>query len=454
MLTIFDQDAQGGGLRAGLTRRNFLRIGSLGLTGLTLPRLLAADSRNRSRDAKKSLIMIYLVGGPPHIDMWDLKPDAPVEVRGEFRPIRTKVPGIELCEHLPRMANMMDKFAIIRSIVGAQDDHNAFQCYTGRDQRRPMPTGGWPQLGSAVAKLQGAADLSMPPFVSLSYKCTHPPYNEPGPGFLGAGQAGFAALGASRENMVLQGITAGRLHDRRHLLTAMDRLRRDVDASGQMSGMDQFTAQAMDILTSSKLVDALDLSKEDPRVVARYGTGDPTVFMDENGAPRVPQNFLMARRLIEAGVRVVTVAYSKWDWHGGPNNSIFKRQREDLPAFDQGITALVDDLRQRGLDRDVTVIAWGEFGRTPTINSGGGRDHWPRVSGAILAGGGMRTGQVIGATDRLGGEAISRPVTFADVFATLYGNLGIDPNAATISDLQGRPQYLVEPDAKKISELV
>jgi hypothetical protein len=453
MLTIFDRDAPASARRSGVTRRNFLRIGSLGLTGLTLPGILAAEAARPSTGSKKSLIMIYLVGGPPHLDMWDLKPDAPAEVRGEFRPIRTNVSGIDLCEHLPRMASMMDKFAILRSLVGAQDDHHAFQCYTGRDQRRPMPTGGWPQLGSAVAKLQGAANPAIPPFVSLCYKCTHPPYNEPGPGFLGVGQAGFAALGASRDNMVLHGIDSSRMTDRRHLLSAMDRLRRDVDASGQMSGMDVFTSQAMDILTSSKLVDALDLSKEDPRIVARYGTGDPTKFMDDNGAPRVPQNFLMARRLIEAGARVVTVAYSKWDWHGGPNNSIFKRQREDLPVFDQGITALVEDLHQRGLDRDVTVIAWGEFGRTPTVNTGGGRDHWPRVSGAILAGGGMRTGLVIGATDRLGGEAVKRPVTFPDVFATLYHNLGIDPGATTIKDLQGRPQYLVEPGATRITEL-
>ncbi|MEX2185741.1 MAG: DUF1501 domain-containing protein [Pirellulales bacterium] len=454
MLTLFDRDSRS--LRGGMSRRSFLQIGGVGLTGLTLPWLLAAEAASAGAGgggSQKSLIMIYLVGGPPHLDMWDLKPDAPVEVRGEFRPIRTNVPGIELCEHLPRMAKMMDKFAVLRSIVGAQDDHNAFQCYTGRDQRRVMPTGDWPQLGSAVARVQGAANPAMPPFVSLCYRCSHGPYNEPGPGYLGVGQAGFAALGASRENMVLQGVTAGRMNDRRQLLAAMDRLRRDADASGQMSGMDQFTAQAMDILSSSKLADALDLSKEDPRVVARYGTGDATVFMDDNGAPRVPQNFLMARRLIEAGVRVVTVAYSKWDWHGGPGNSIFKRQREDLPVFDQGITALVEDLHARGLDRDVSVIAWGEFGRTPTINAGGGRDHWPRVSGAILAGGGMKMGQVIGATDRLGGEAVSRPVTFPDVFATLYHRLGIDPDAVTIADLQGRPQYLVEPGATRIAEL-
>jgi hypothetical protein len=421
------------------------------LAGLSLPQLLAAESNRNS--SHRSLILIYLVGGPPHLDMWDLKPNAPSEVRGEFRPIPTRVPGIEICEHLPRMAERMDRFAIIRSIVDAQDDHHAFQCYTGRDQRKPMPAGGWPQLGSVVAQLQGPVDTAVPPMVSLCYRCTHGPYNEPGPGFLGVGQSAFQPLTSSRETMSLQGITTDRLTDRRQLLAAVDRWRQQVDRR-LAGGVDRFTEQALGILTSSKLADALDLSKEDPRLVARYGTGDPTIFMDDNGAPRVPQNFLLARRLVEAGARVVTVAYSKWDWHGGPNNSIFKRQREDLPVFDQAITALVDDLYDRGLDQQVTVIAWGEFGRTPVINAGAGRDHWPRVSGAILAGGGLRTGQVIGATDRLGGEAVDRPVSFGDVFATLYHRLGIDTRQTTVNDLHGRPQYLVEPDAEPIAELL
>jgi uncharacterized protein (DUF1501 family) len=221
-----------------------------------------------------------------------------------------------------------------------------------------------------------------------------------------------------------------------------------------MAGMDAFTEQAMGILTSSRLADALDVSREDPRTVERYGTGDPTVFIDGNGAPRVPQSMLLARRLVEAGVRIVTLNYSKWDWHGHPYGSTFDRCKEDSEALDRSITALVDDLHDRGLDRDVTVIAWGEFGRTPKINSNSGRDHWPRVSCALMAGGSMRTGQVIGATDRLAGEAVDRPVTFPEVFATLYHNLGIDPNANTLVDLNGRPQYLVEDNAQPIRELV
>jgi uncharacterized protein (DUF1501 family) len=259
--------------------------------------------------------------------------------------------------------------------------------------------------------------------------------------------------GKGREDLILQGITSDRLADRARLLSSLDRFRRDVDASGMMAGMDSFNQQAMDMLTSSKIADALDLSKEDPRLVERYGTGDTVKRIDDNGAPRVPQSFLAARRLVEAGARVVTVNYSKWDWHGGPKNDIFSRERVDFPIFDQGITALVEDLHQRGLDKDVTVLVWGEFGRTPKISAQVGRDHWPRVAMALLAGGGMPCGQVIGSTDRLGGEADSRPVTFAEVFATLYHNLGIDVNTVTIDDHQGRPRYLVEGGAQPIREL-
>src|SRR5690606_33897852 len=198
----------------------------------------------------------------------------------------------------------------------------------------------------------------------------------------------------------------------------------------------------------------LDLSQEDPEVVKRYGTGDPTKFMDGNGAPRVPQSLLLARRLIEAGARIVTLNYSKWDWHGGTNNSIFKREAQDFPVFDQCVSALVEDLHQRGLADDCTVIIWGEFGRTPKISAQVGRDHWPRVNCALMAGGGMRTGQVIGATDRLAGEVVSRPGTYSEIYATLYHNLGIDPKATTLDDLSGRPQYLLEETAEPLSELV
>jgi hypothetical protein len=347
----------------------------------------------------------------------------------------------------------MDKLIIVRSLVGNQADHDAIQVFNGHHPRKPTPSGGWPQFGSVVAKVQGPVDRAIPPFISLCYTCTHGPYNEPGPGFLGASFAPFRPMGPSREDMVLRGIVMDRLADRKTLLRSFDRVRRDIEASGTMKGMDHFTEQAFGLLTSSRLANALDLSREDPRIIERYGTGNPKIFMDENGAPRVPQSLLMARRLIEAGARVVTLNYSKWDWHGGSYGTIFKREAEDFPVFDQCVSALVEDLHQRGLDRDCTVIIMGEFGRTPKISAQVGRDHWPQVNCVLLAGGGMKTGQVIGATDRIAGEAAARPVTFGELFATLYRNLGISTSQTTLPDLSGRPQYLVEDNAQPLSEL-
>ena len=454
MLARTDPSAPGVALDNRPSRREFLRIGALGVGGMTLAQLLKAEASAGIRSAHKSVILIYLVGGPPHQDMFDLKPDAPKEFAGPWRPVATRVPGIRICEAFPRLARIMDKLVIVRSLVGNQSDHDAIQVFNGFNPRKPKASGGWPQLGSAVAKVQGAVDRATPPFLSLCYPCTHGPYNEPGPGFLGTSFAPFRPKGPARQDMVLRDGWRPRLTERKALLKGFDAFRREVDASGTVKGMDTFTEQAFGLLTSSRLAEALDLSREDARVVARYGTGDPKVFMDGNGAPRVPQSLLLARRLIEAGARVVTLNYSKWDWHGGANNSIFKREAEDFPVFDQCVSALVEDLHQRGLDKDCTVIILGEFGRTPRISAQVGRDHWPQVNCALLAGGGMKTGQVIGATDRIAGEAVKRPVTFGELYATLYRNLGIDVNRTTLPDLSGRPQYLVEDHAQPLRELV
>ncbi|HEY1188417.1 MAG TPA: DUF1501 domain-containing protein [Gemmata sp.] len=443
-----------------LPRRGFLKIGALGLGGLTLPNLLRAEAEAGTRTPHKSVILIYLVGGPPHQDMFDLKPHAPKEVAGPWKPIPTNVNGIQICEALPQLARNMDKLTIVRSLVGNQADHDAIQVYNGHNPKKPAPAGGWPQFGSAVAKLQGAVHPSVPPFVSLCYTCTHGPYNEPGPGFLGQALSPFRAMGRTREDMVLRGVNVSQLADRKTLLKQFDDMRRDTDSSGALKAMDSFTEQAFGLLTSSKMAEALDISKEPLKVVERYGTGDPKVFMDANGAPRVPQSLLMARRLIEAGARVVTLNYSKWDWHGGmntegrKNNSIFVREEEDFPVFDKCVSALVEDLHDRGLDKDCTVVIMGEFGRTPKISAQLGRDHWPNVNCALLAGGGMKTGQVIGSTDKIAGEAASRPVTFGELFATLYHNLGIEADKVTLPDFTGRPQYLVEDPVVPLKELV
>jgi hypothetical protein len=454
MLGLHGRLHRGASFCDGLSRRNFLKIGTLGMAGLTLPQLLRSDAAAGTTSSRKSVIMIYLVGGPPHQDMFDLKPDAPAEIAGPWRPIATNVPGFEICEAFPQLAKIADKLVAIRSLVGNQSGHDAIQVFNGHHPRQPKPTGGWPQFGSTIAKLQGSSRDQTPAFVSLCYPCTHGPYNEPGPGFLGSSCNPFRPMGPTRDDLVLQGVTLERLEDRHALLKSFDNFRREADASRMMHGMDSFTDQAVGLLTSSRLAEALDVSREDPRVVERYGTGDPTKFMDGNGAPRVPQSLLLARRLIEAGARVVTLNYSKWDWHGGNNNSIFKREAEDFPVFDQCVSALVEDLHERGLDRDCSVVIWGEFGRTPKISAQVGRDHWPQVNCALLAGGGMRTGQIIGATDRLGGEAVARPVTFGEVYATLYHNLGLDVNQTTITDFNGRPQYLVEDQARPLPELV
>ena len=435
MLTILGQKSQ---FCDGVSRRNFLKIGTLGMAGLSLPQLYRAEANAGSKLGHKAVIMIFLPGGPSHQDMFDLKPDAPSEIRGEFKPISTNVAGIQICEHLPLMAKMMDKMAIIRSIVGATGDHYAFQCLTGRPHQN-QPAGGWPSIGSVLSKVQGQVNRAIPPFVGLSPKMGHMPWADAGTaGFLGVGHAPFKPDGAGRADMVLNGVTLDRLADRKALLQGFDNFRRDVDASGIMGGMDSFNEQAFSMLTSSRLLEALDIEKEDKKVRAAYGQGDAK--NRDDGGPKLMEHFLVARRLVEAGSRCVTLAFSRWDHHGDN----FGALRQDLPLLDQGVTALIEDLHQRGLEKDVSVVVWGEFGRTPAINKDGGRDHWPRVSCALVAGGGMKLGQVIGSTDRLGGEAIDRPLQFGEVFATLYHNLGLDLTQPYLTDLTGRPHYLTD----------
>jgi hypothetical protein len=437
MLSIFGHYKR---LCDGLPRRDFLTIGALGVGGLTLPGLLRAESRQRAAKSKKSIIMIYLCGAPPHQDMFDLKTQAPAEIRGEFQPIDTNVPGIQICEHLPRLAQIMDKLTPIRTVYGSPDgNHDSFICYTGRSVRQ-QPPGGWPSLGSTVSKLLGPGAAGVPSFVGLAPKTGHPPYGSPGhPGFLGTASSAFRPNAEGQADLKLSGITLDRLEDRKLLLASVDRMRRDVDTSGKMAALDSFTQDAFGLLTSNRLANALDVSREDPRVRERYGKGDPRNYGD--GAPRNLEHFLIARRLVEAGVRCVTLNFGRWDFHSN-NFSEFKNTHG--PLFDQGVSALVEDLHERGLDQDVSVVAWGEFGRTPIINKDAGRDHWPQVGCGLLAGGGMRHGQVIGATDRLGATPIQRPVHFGEVLATLYQRLGLDPNTAPFRDLAGRPQYLVD----------
>ena len=407
---------------------------------MTLPDLLKAEQIAGVKNSHKAVIMIYMCGAPGHQDMYDLKMDAPSEIRGEFRPVATAVPGIEICEHMPRMAAIMDKCIPLRSVYGSPDgDHDSFICYTGRSKRN-QPAGGWPSMGSVTSARLGAVNTAVPAFVGLSPDAGHPPYGSPGlPGFLGVAHAAFRPSGPASDDMKLQGINSDRLNERRSLLASVDRLRRDMDRTGTLEGMDSLSQQAFNILTSSRLVEALDISSEPASVRERYGKGDASRFGD--GAPRNLEHFLMARRLVEAGCRVVTLNFGRWDFHSDNFNGM---KNTHLPQFDQGLSALIEDLHQRGMAQDVAVIAWGEFGRTPRINPDAGRDHWPQVGGGLLAGGGFRTGQVIGATDRLGAEIAERPLHFSEVLAALYRHLGIEPETTKLNDLSGRPQYLLE----------
>jgi hypothetical protein len=431
----------------GISRRSALRIGALGLGAgaFSLADLFRLEAQAGTSSRQKAVINIFLGGGPPHQDMWEIKTEAPPEIRGPFQPIDTAVPGIQIGEVFPQIARIMDKCTVIRSVVGAEDRHDSHQCMTGWKFNDLAAIGRRPSIGAVATRVQGPADKSVPPFVGLANAGVWK--NPGGPGFLGPAFSCFQPDGEGMANMKLNGISSDRLGDRKQLLAGFDHLRAEVDAKGMMDGMDAFTQRAFDVLTSSKLLNALDLSKEDPEVVARYGNGQPYKFQYD-GAPTINEHLLMARRLVEAGVRCVTLTYGRWDSHGDN----FGLVRDHGGKLDQCVSALVEDLAMRGMLDDVTVIAWGEFGRTPRINPQSGRDHWPQVSCALMAGGGMRNGQAIGSTNRLGEHAKDRPVHFQEIFSTLYRNLGIDPNSTTLIDPTGRPQYLTTMNS--IRELV
>ncbi|MEX0725075.1 MAG: DUF1501 domain-containing protein [Planctomycetaceae bacterium] len=427
----------------GVSRRSFLKIGGLSMGaagGIGLSSLLRAEDASGVKNNHKSVINIFLGGGPPHQDMWEIKTEAPAEIRGPFVPISTKVPGVQIGECFPKIAAMMDKFVAIRSVVGCEGGHDSFQCFSGWGRASLASMGGRPSIGSVVSKLKGPVDRGVPPTVALAAKTQHGPWSYPGgPGFLGAAYSAFRPDGEGLANLSLNGVTLDRLEDRKLLLNSLDGLKRNVDATGVLDGMDAFNEAAFGVLTSSKLLKALDLNHESPEVRARYGDGKPYQFQYD-GAPTVNEHILMARRLVEAGVRSVTLSYGRWDSHGDN----FGLVRDHGSKLDQAVTALVQDLEERNMLDDVTVVVWGEFGRTPRINSGAGRDHWPQVSCALLAGGGMRTGQAIGATNRLGEYAVERPVHMQEIASTIYHNMGIDPSVTRLMDPAGRPQQLVD----------
>ncbi|HXT57543.1 MAG TPA: DUF1501 domain-containing protein [Pirellulales bacterium] len=456
--------------RPKLPRRAFLKAGSLGFAGLALPELLRAEAAVGSRDSTKAVVNIHLDGGPPHMDLIDLKPDAPVEIRGEFHGIETRVPGLQICELLPKLAQLADKFVFVRSLVGSAGAHDAFQCQSGFAAKDLQSLGGRPALGCVVSKLRGSRADTSPSFVDLMQGR---PFvrNSARPGFLGPAYQPFrpdiSHLFARELEQGMKGelarrgeyhatsftlneqLNAARVDDRLRLLRGFDRLRRDVDASGMMDAMDDFSRQALGILTSGRFSRAMDLGQEDAATIARYTLELPNDQLGTSDGAEAVKKLLLARRLIEAGVRCVSLTLSDFDTHRGN----FSRLRYLLPVLDQGLFALATDLEERGMLDDVSIVVWGEFGRTPRVNGGAGRDHWPAAGMALLAGGGMRTGQVLGATDRHAAAVVSRPVRYQDVMATLYRNLRIDPVQTTLSDPAGRPQYLVD-QGQAIGELL
>jgi hypothetical protein len=397
--------------------------------------------------------MVVLPGGPSHIDTYDLKPAAPAEYRGEFKPIRTNVPGLDVCELLPMQAGIADKLAVVRSFQVARDlQHTLHEVYTGfgGEANRAFPGGHAvrPAFGSVVGRL-APRQGPLPAYVSLRDGYTSRAVGvAEDPAYLGPAHRPFVPGGpAMRDLGPPRGVSAERLADRRDLLRMFDTLRRDLDVRGELAGADASTARALDLVTSAPVRDAFDLSREPEKVLRAYGLPTP-------GNPTVnPQALLQARRLVEAGVPVVTLTFGGWDHHSAAGEPpIFASLRALLPAYDRALAALIEDLHQRGLSEDVAVVVWGEFGRTPKVSDRGGRDHWPPAGIVLFSGGGLRTGQVVGATDRRAEHPTTRPIGPQQVLATLYHVLGIDPST-TLPDHQGRPVALLD-DRETIAELV
>jgi len=421
-----------------IARRDFFRIGGLAIGGLTLPGLLRAEQASQGRATGKSIINIFLAGGPPHLDMFDLKPTAPREFRGEFMPIPTNVPGMEICELMPDLAKVADKFSVVRSLTGVHEEHTPNQSDSGWSEQSLKNMGGRPGIGSVMSKLWGPSQTTehgtAPTFVDLTGWTK--------PGFSGQVNAGFRPDGEGRQNLSLNGrVSLERLDDRKALLTGLDRLQRSVDHSGMLTAIDSYTDRAVGIVTSGELAKALDLKQEDPRQLQRYGV----TRKNNMGNDR----FVLARRLIQSGVRCVSFSWGGWDTH----SDNFGQMRRQLPPLSQALAALIDDLEAHGLLDSTIIMMSGEFGRTPRVNGTAGRDHWARASSFFLAGGGMRHGQMIGKTNRNGEEPIERPIHIQNVFHTVYQQMGIDSNTVVLTDPNGRPQYLVD-DRKLITELM
>jgi hypothetical protein len=433
-----------------MNRRSFLEIGACGLAGFSLANLLQLRAMAGTKSRPRAVIMVCLAGGPSHLDTYDPKPQAPSEYRGEFQQITTNVPGFDVCEHLPLQAQIADKLALVRSVQFVEPmQHELEEVYTGFSKSQQRPS-----FGSIISHCRNQA-TSVPSYVSLEYSEGLTSYEHPR--YVGAAHSPLhIAGGAGVHNLQrLQTISMDRFANRRQLLESMDRLQRD--CSRQLQDADAFTTRAFEIMTSPKTRDAFDLSKEPPSVVERYGKRDDKFIYVGQQADSVwdSQKFLLARRLVEAGVPVVTMRMGLWDHHGNViqqvgGKSIWHSLRSMLPLLDRSVHALVTDLHERGLNNEVLVLVWGEFGRTPKISLAG-RDHWPDASFALLAGA-VPTGQVIGETDWRGERPTTRAVGPQNILGTIYHALGID-SQQKITDFAGRPIQLLDSGAP-IPELI
>ena len=426
------------------SRRGFLQVGGLALGGLTLPGLLKlrAAEKQIPTSRKKSVILIWQAGGPSHIDMYDLKPNAPAEVRGEFKPISTNVPGIQISEQLPLQARMFDKLSVVRSAFHTNAGHGMGSQWmqTGYQATIEVNDNIYPSTGSVVAKLKGPNDPAMPAYVNLPRQVSFGKA-----AYLGASFNPFSPdanpnePGFQVKNLKLPGrVDAARLERRGELLKDLDTIRRDIDAKGDIQGLDTFYRDAMEMVTNANAQTAFDVTKETPKLRDSYGRND------------LGQCCLLARRLVEAGVTFVTVqAGGGWDTH---SNNFTELKKKLLPQFDMAVASLVADLHDRGLQDDVLVLAMGEFGRTPKINKDAGRDHWPGAMSVLYAGGGLKMGQAIGTTNALAEYPTSKPYTPGCVLSTMYHCLGIDPKHVFHDDAKRPLPVLSEGEA--IKELV
>ena len=439
------------------SRRAFVTAGVAG--GLSLPQLFRSDVTaapvSPSRHATNNVIILWMRGGPSHIDMWDPKPDAPAEIRGEFGVMSTAVSGIQLSDMLPQCAKVMDRWSIVRSLHHNNAGHSAGDqiCFTGYPPGSNPNVNVMPSCGSIVAKQLGGLNRELPSYVMV-------PRSVPGVGsaHLGPAYRPFETVAdPAREGpfevpnfKLANGLTVQRLGSRRQLQSGLDRLRREVDRRGEMEAVDRFDQQAWDILSSSAAQKAFDLEQEPRALRERYGfmpAFDPGAS-NRCGAPAWSQRILLARRLVEAGVRLVTVDLRWWDTHVEGFDSL---RRGFLPRFDQAYSALIQDLHERGMLESTLVVAWGEFGRTPRVNANAGRDHYPNVFSAAIAGGKVRGGCVVGASDSNGAFPKDNPTTPQDVLATIYQHVGVDPSVQYIS-ASGRPHPAL-PYGEPITEL-